>query len=524
MRHVMTTVLLFALLSTCFISPVFADTNTPPTFVVPDGKLTTDFASESDFSFSVLVQDDGKIITAGYASINGDYEFALARYNTNGNLDTSFSGDGKVTTAFPPLQAQAFSATLQADGKILLAGSNQGVFALARYNTDGSLDTSFSDDGMITYPQSLNDSATIQDDGKILIVGYKNGDFALARLNTDGSFDNTFSPPENTLDATPSFTEDYSTSYPSAAVVLAPNVQIFDTELSTFGSYNGASLTLVRHDGANVTDVFSALSDSGLTVLTQGSYFAIDSVSIGRVTSNSGGTLTLTFLSNATQALVSRTMQQIAYRNTSDNPPESVQIDWTFNDGNTGEQGDGDAMSVTGSLTVNITARNDAPIRVSYLSDQSASVNIPFSYTVPDNTFTDPDDGTLTVSIAMVDGTGVPPWLSLDPSTHTLLGTPSVFDIGSLDIRVTASDPSGATASDVFRLSISDADSDVDGINNSIDNCPTITNPDQNDANGNDIGDACDAEEVQCGADPADPNSTCGKSMPWLLLLLGDDL
>jgi len=71
--------------------------------------------------------------------------------------------------------------------------------------------------------------------------------------------------------------------------------------------------------------------------------------------------LSLKFNSKATQALVNETLSSIAYANTSDAPPASVQIDWTFSDGNTGAQGAGGALSTTASTTVNITAINDAP-------------------------------------------------------------------------------------------------------------------------------------------------------------------
>jgi len=72
----------------------------------------------------------------------------------------------------------------------------------------------------------------------------------------------------------------------------------------------------------------------------------------------------------------------------------------------------------------------------------------------------------------MADSTGVPPWLTFDSATRTLTGTPSTFDLGSLDIRVTVSDSGGATASDVFRLTTTDPDDDGDGIPNSTDAFP----------------------------------------------------
>ncbi|MEH2043413.1 DUF4347 domain-containing protein, partial [Nostoc sp.] len=160
-----------------------------------DGKVTTDFALLAiDIVYSTAVQADGKIIVAGVS--NGD--FALARYNSNGSLDTSFSSDGKVTTDFGLLAIDiVYSLVVQADGKILVAGESNGDFALARYNSDGSLDTSFSSDGKVTtdfglLPNEIAYSLAVQADGKILVAGVSNNDFALVRYNSDGSIDTTF--------------------------------------------------------------------------------------------------------------------------------------------------------------------------------------------------------------------------------------------------------------------------------------------------------------------------------------------
>ena len=164
-----------------------------------DGKLTTDFGS-SDAGAAVAVQGDGKIVAVGGSA--GD--FALARYNPNGSLDTSFSGDGKQTTDFGGFGQVAAGVALQGDGKIVVAGNggstgNSVDFALARYNTDGSLDTSFSGDGKQKTDFGDFDVATgvaLQADGKIVAVGVTRaggGDFALARYNPNGSLDTSFS-------------------------------------------------------------------------------------------------------------------------------------------------------------------------------------------------------------------------------------------------------------------------------------------------------------------------------------------
>ena len=121
------------------------------------------------------------------------------RYNTDGSLDTSFGTGGKVTTEVGGSDDEARSVAIQSDGKIVAAGfSNNGSnddFALVRYNTDSSLDTSFDSDGKVTTEVgSGNDysrSVAIQTDGKIVLAGESNNgsnkDFALVRYNTDGT-------------------------------------------------------------------------------------------------------------------------------------------------------------------------------------------------------------------------------------------------------------------------------------------------------------------------------------------------
>ena len=124
-----------------------------------DGKVTTDFTSGRDIAYGAATQADGKIVVAGTANYRGaDAKFALARYNTNGTLDRAFGGDGKVTTNLTRAWDGAFDLTIQPDGKIVLAGVAAGIgptqatndkFALARYNQNGSLDTTFGGDGTV---------------------------------------------------------------------------------------------------------------------------------------------------------------------------------------------------------------------------------------------------------------------------------------------------------------------------------------------------------------------------------------
>ncbi len=157
------------------------------------GKVVTSFMSQDDIVRSVALQSDGKIVVAGETK-NGTYdEFGLARYNSDGTLDTSFDGDGKVITNSNNNGDHAYSVAIQSDGKILLAGASDNTgnddFALYRYNTDGSLDASFGTGGKVVTAvgggDDIGTSVAIQSDGKIVVVGHsENGgyyDFALVR-------------------------------------------------------------------------------------------------------------------------------------------------------------------------------------------------------------------------------------------------------------------------------------------------------------------------------------------------------
>jgi uncharacterized delta-60 repeat protein len=163
-----------------------------------DGKQTTDFGG-ADGAGGVVLQGDGKIVAVGFAGGLGG-GFALARYNPNGSLDPSFSGDGKQTTKFGGFDG-AYGVALQSDGKIVAAGGtgniNATAFALTRYNPNGTLDTSFSGDGKQTTDFGANDGAhgvALQANGKIVAVGRAGGGgFAVARYNPNGTLDTTFS-------------------------------------------------------------------------------------------------------------------------------------------------------------------------------------------------------------------------------------------------------------------------------------------------------------------------------------------
>lgn len=172
-----------------------------------DGIAIAPVGTGNDVPRAMAIQSDGKIVLAGKVNIGSVLNFGLARFNTNGNLDSTFDADGVLTTVFAGIPSDAYSIAIQADNKIVVAGyataanASSDNFAVARYNTNGSLDTTFSADGMLTTDlgtaSDIGEGVVIQSDGKILVTGEtqpggNNENFALVRYNTNGSLDNTF--------------------------------------------------------------------------------------------------------------------------------------------------------------------------------------------------------------------------------------------------------------------------------------------------------------------------------------------
>jgi uncharacterized delta-60 repeat protein len=143
-------------------------------------EITTDFGSVDDDVYAGALQADGKIVALGFTGVTDAHDFALARYMPNGDLDTSFSFDRKQTTNFGN-DDEAFAVALQPDGKNLVGGvAKVGAtfdFALARYMTNGDPDNSFNGDGRLSTDFNGGlDGVTglgLQANGKLLIIKYR---------------------------------------------------------------------------------------------------------------------------------------------------------------------------------------------------------------------------------------------------------------------------------------------------------------------------------------------------------------
>jgi uncharacterized delta-60 repeat protein len=157
---------------------------------------------DADRGFDAALQNDGRIIVAGYSDNGINRDIVVLRYNTDGSLDTGF-GSGGVATYDSGKSDYGIAVTLQNDGRIIVVGrSNNGTnddLVVLRYNADGSLDSYFGTSGVATYDSGNNDfgiAVTLQKDGRIIVGGGSNNgtndDLVVLRYNADGSLDTGF--------------------------------------------------------------------------------------------------------------------------------------------------------------------------------------------------------------------------------------------------------------------------------------------------------------------------------------------
>lgn len=193
--------LISAMILFIFITPSAQAGTLDPTFGY-GGEVVTDFGL-SDYPAKVLIQPDGKIVVAGYKTPSFNYSPSpvVARYNGDGSLDSSFGNNGVVVNSMTG--APIYDALLQPDGKIVLVGGQGAAYQtpatgilILRYNSNGTPDLSFNGGSVITSLNGAAVSAALQPDGKILVLGKNNapglGAINLVRYNSDATLDQSF--------------------------------------------------------------------------------------------------------------------------------------------------------------------------------------------------------------------------------------------------------------------------------------------------------------------------------------------
>ena len=257
--------------------------NDAPSFTAGTGTATTPIGTGADRSFATVVQPDGKVLVAGTTLNGGSYDFVVARYNADGTLDTGFGTDGKVLTPVGTLTDEAHSIALQDDGKIVVAGyasSGDNDFAVVRYNADGSLDTGFGTGGKVTTPIGSGDDyahdVTVQADGKIIVSGYTkvslfDTDFALVRYNADGSLDTGFGTGGKVTTAFGTgYDEAYGVTVQSDGKIIVAGSAINGSEDFALVRYNAdGSLDTGFGTGGKVTTPIGTGTDTAYDVLVQ---------------------------------------------------------------------------------------------------------------------------------------------------------------------------------------------------------------------------------------------------------------
>ncbi len=231
----------------------------------------------------VVVQPDGKAVVGGYSHNGSNYDFALVRYNVNGTLDTTFDGDGKVTTPIGSGEDYGWAVALQSDGKIILGGysfngSNEDL-ALVRYNSNGSLDTTFGAGGKVVTPVGTGRDEirgiAIQPDGKIVVSGFAtsaSSDFVVARYNANGTLDASFNGTgTNTLSFGVTFEESFDVALQSdgkiVTVGIAYNGSNYDMAIARLNA-NGTLDTSFDGDGKRILAIGIG-TESGRSVAIQ---------------------------------------------------------------------------------------------------------------------------------------------------------------------------------------------------------------------------------------------------------------
>ena len=280
------------------------------------GRVTTDFNTKTDRAHAVSVQPGtgGKILVAGYANTgkgpNDVYAFAVARYNANGTLDTAFGGGkkptGKVTVDFSSEFDTAYSMAVLPDGKFVLAGRAGWNLALARFNANGTLDTTFGSGGKVVGPAMSGSSTqqryvglTVDGSGRLVVastvgeatVTQEGRDFLVVRFLPTGQLDPAFGAGGVVrTDVAPGLSDGAS------SVVVQPDGRILVGGAASYvTTYNGQVITpnqfaLVRYNpngsldaGFGTNGVVTAVADlsqlsggeiSGVSVRPDGSILA----------------------------------------------------------------------------------------------------------------------------------------------------------------------------------------------------------------------------------------------------------
>lgn len=261
--------------STIFALPGDLDT----TFGVSGGYVVSDFlaAQVDEGANDVVVQTDGKIVVVGsrYAAVN-NYDYLAARYNADGTLDTTFSGDG-IFLLNNSNSDYLNAVAIQTDGKIVAVGQSNSLSEayIIRLNTNGTLDTTFSGDGIFEISGAgIALSVALQTDSKI-VIGSRglSGESIIIRLNTNGTLDTTFDT-DGIVSLSPNHYEPYGLAIQSNGRIVVAGTSSTNAggDISTVRLLSSGALDpTFDSDGIAVTSVYAGDSEArSLAIQTDG--------------------------------------------------------------------------------------------------------------------------------------------------------------------------------------------------------------------------------------------------------------
>jgi uncharacterized delta-60 repeat protein len=487
-----------------------------------DGKATYGSTDFSEGSEATVVQPDGKTVLAGSTNEVGGGDVLVARVNPDGSLDTSFGGDGFATIDFGGIDI-AYGLTIAPDGKLVVVGATTDLslpgghldWVVARLETDGDLDSTFSGDGKLALDvQSTGDEeaddVAVQADGKILVGGSGNDpgtasqfDLTVARFTTGGSLDPSFSGDGVAHAASPLPTGGaFGTSMavsPGDGKILVGGFAFTNPSsaamiVARFDPANGALDTSFDGDGIALADIGAPGTNDyvrGLAVEEDGDVVA------------AGGTAPPAMGPTDTDIAVVR------FEGSDGSLDSGFGTGGAFTADLGGDEGaravaiqpDGRIVAV-GSSEADLTAirlTSGGALDSSFSGDGVVITAVGDFSLGNDLGFT--SDGS--IMVGGESSSGGPGDMALVKLGYEVVDTDADDDgIDDPDDNCpTTPNPDQANADADLLGDVCDPDDDNDGVPDTGDNCRTVPNPSQADPDGDGIGTACDPVELPTNKD-----------------------
>ena len=406
------------------------------------------------------------------ADVDGDGDIDILGAARDDNAIAWFENDGNETFTTRIITTNAIGANsvavadVDADGDLDVLSTSFGDNTVAWYENDGSQVFAPHVISSVALGASTVAAVDLNGDGDLDVVSASQNDSRIATYESAGNLLNTF-------DGNPTFIEN------GAPVTLDVDLQVFDAELSALnngsGDFGGATLTIERSGGANSDDVFSAAGPLSFGTTD----FSLSGVKKGTFTSSVAGQIVLTFDPGVTNDEVNQVMQSLQYSHSSDAPPASVGLEWTFSDSNSGSQGAGPAFQAVGVTTVNITPVNDAPTLANieatpvFYTEGGSPVGITGSTTVSDVDDTNIESAVVSISsnfstddvFNFTDQSGITGSYDSVNGTLTLTGSATLVEyqaaLQSISYENTSDDPSDLTRTVTIQVNDGDDDSNI---------------------------------------------------------------